>query len=80
MKRKRFRKGIIVEVEFLDHVEDSDSPLTFTVFGRIVDVQRKFLVIESWTYSDPKTPKDSNNKTWVILRSTITDWFILERK
>lgn len=78
--RKRFRKGMIVEVEFLDHVEDGNEPIAFTAYGRLVDVQRKFIIVESWAYFDTKIIRDSNVKFWVILRSAITQWYQLERK
>jgi len=78
--RKRFRKGMTVEIEFLDHVEDGNEPMAFTAYGRLVEVQRKFLVVESWTYSDTKIIRDSNVKSWVILRSAIINWYQLDRK
>jgi len=71
---------MIVEVEFLDHVEDGNEPIAFTAYGRLVDVQRKFIIVESWAYFDTKIIRDSNVKFWVILRSAITQWYQLERK
>ena len=76
----RFRKGQVVEVEFLDHVEDSSTPLLFTLYGRIVKVDRKYLVVESWSYTDRDGDDgDTNVKTWTIVRSTITQAWRLVR-
>ncbi len=76
---QKFRKGLIVEVEFLDHVEDGSEPISFTVYGRVRQVHRKYVVIEGWAYTDHKIPCDSNVKFWTLLRSTIVNWWKLEK-
>ena len=78
----KFRRDMVVEVEFLDHVEDSGEPLRFTVYGRISGVHRKHLVIDSWAYTDDASSgdADSNVKRWTILRSTIVNAWELRRR
>jgi len=78
--RKRLRKGMEVAVVFDDHVEDFAQPLLFIVYGRLVEVQRKYLVIESWTYADIKVTRDSNVKFWTVLRSAIRNCYELRRE
>lgn len=68
----RVRKGDLLEVRFLDHVEDGDEPMTCTVWGRVMAVGRTHLNIVGWEVdADPATKRD-NQRTWTILRSTIT--------
>lgn len=61
-----------MECTFLDHCEDGEDPMEFTVWGRIERVGRKHLVIVSWSYSDNESRGDHNEKKWVIVRSAIT--------
>ena len=68
----RFRKGTIMAVTFDDHVEDGDAPISFTVYGRIANVTRSFVSIDSWVYTDRSEKHDSNEKRFTILRKTIT--------
>lgn len=69
-----------VAVVFYDHVEDSNQPLQFIVYGRLAEIKRKYLVIESWTYADTKITRDDNVKFWTIMRSAIVECHQLERK
>lgn len=80
MDLMRYYKGMVVEIEFSDHVEDGSEPMDFVVYGKIVQVEKRFLVIESWAYSDPKLIRDDNVKFWTILRSAIKNSYQLERK
>lgn len=66
------RVGQVVAVDFLDHVEDGCRPLPFTVYGRVVSVSRKALVIDSWAHRDKRTRRQPDNlTTFCILRSAI---------
>jgi len=76
----RLRKGMIVAVTFYDHCEDSDKPIDFIIYGELVEVNRKYLVIQSWTYANPKTARDDNVKFWTIIRSTISKVTVLVPK
>jgi hypothetical protein len=68
-------------VTFLDHVEGGGVPLEFVAFGRVLSIDKTALTIASWTYSDPhqrQCPKDSNIKSFTILRSTVRSLAVLE--
>jgi hypothetical protein len=65
---------MIVEINFNDHVENSEDMFTFLVWGRVCEVHRKFVVIEMWAYPDQTATRDQNVKTWVILKATINSW------
>lgn len=75
----KFRRGQIVEVHFLDHVENGDHPYEFVVFGRVAAVDRRSITVECWAYVD-EAEKDKTNVTrYVICRTTITRWWQLTR-
>jgi len=64
--------GDIVRIVFLDHVEDSDHPLEFEVFGRILKRNSTATIIGSWLFTkDENEAGDDNIKTWCIVNSTI---------
>lgn len=79
--RFSFRRGEIVEVEFLDHAEDGDQPERFTVWGRVAKAGIKHVVIESWGYTHPEPDdNDENTKRWTIVRAAIQAAWTLKRK
>ena len=70
--------GDIVEVEFLDHVEDGAEPISFKVWGMLVVKGKKHFEILSWAYSDQKEVENPDNeKRWTIVRSAVTKVVIL---
>jgi hypothetical protein len=73
-KRKQFRKGMVVRVKFLDHVEDGSEPEEFIVFGQIAEVNRKYICVDSWKYANNGISYDDNVKRFTLLRSTILEW------
>lgn len=73
-KRKQFRKGMVVKVKFLDHVEDGSEPEEFVVFGQIAEVNRKYICVDSWKYANNGISYDDNVKRFTLLRSTILEW------
>lgn len=73
-KRKQFRKGMVVKVKFLDHVEDGSEPGEFIVFGQIAEVNRKYICVDSWKYANNGISYDDNVKRFTLLRSTILEW------
>ena len=69
------KKGDVVEIHFLDHVEDGDRALRFIVWGRIDRVYKKSLRIVSWAHENPKDAAGSEHgteKTFTIVKSAIT--------
>lgn len=75
----RPRKGSIVRVVFLDHVEDGDELMECTVYGRLAGITRKEYQIDSWCCKDPKCHED-NKKRFTLARSTFIDVAILVPK
>lgn len=79
---KRIRKGYVVEVHFLDHVEDGEGAMKFIVWGRVDRVSRRSLRIVSWAHEDPLDPvaqdcEKGTEKTFTIVRSAITELKVL---
>ena len=76
------RAGELVEVAFLDHVEDGDDAIEFLVWGRVANVTRTSLVIHSWAYADPPQPVHNpfNVKTFCIVKKAILRWHALAPK
>lgn len=75
-------KGDVVEIHFLDHVEDGERALRFIVWGRIDRVYKKSLRIVSWAHEDPKDTQGSEHgteKTFTIVKSAITKLSSLHR-
>ena len=71
--------GDIVEIEFLDHVEDGDDPYAFKVWGRVDKIGRKHYEILSWAHSNRfERSIPENEKRFTIVRSTITKLEILK--
>jgi len=66
--------GSAVEVHFMDHVEDGHKLLPCTVWGRLIKVTAKALVVRSW-----EAKGVHNSKDWAIARSTVQDLWVLER-
>jgi hypothetical protein len=69
-----FRRGQIVEVTFLDHVQGDAKPLAIVAFGRLLAIDKTSLTIASWTYADRaihEDPTDGALTCFTILRSTV---------
>ena len=77
---KRAKKGDIVQVNFLDHVEDGDEEMKFIVWGRVDLVTKRCLRIVSWAHEDPCSAppcEPGTEKTFTIVRSAITSLKVL---
>lgn len=78
------KKGDIVKVTFLDHVEDGLEPLRCQVVGRLVSKggifnKRRYMVLESWFLDEvSRETQEANRKTWTILISTVESVVRLE--
>ena len=68
--------GDVVRVEFDDHSEGSQH-IVFEVFGRVLQKNRRSLLIGSWLYSDSQEI-DENSSVWTILRAGIRSIQILK--
>ena len=80
MKPKRVKKGDVVRIEFLDHIENDDEPLTLEVFGRVRLITDNAITVAGW---QPVCPDDacSNSETiWTIVRGAILFVTIYSRR
>lgn len=75
----RLLTGKLVCIEFYDHVENGSSPARFTVCGRIAKISKLALCIDTWFYSNSKTPYDSNVNRFTIVRSAINKITFLKK-
>ena len=64
--------GSVLEVRFMDHVEDGHKLLPCTVWGRLIKVTSKALVVRSW-----EADGRHNSKDWAIARSTVRSLHVL---
>jgi len=69
--------GQIVELTFLDHVEDGDEPMQCIAYGIVVAVTAVAITIDSWCCTD-KSCHENNKKRFVILRAVISKCLVLE--
>ena len=67
----KLRKGMLVSVEFSDHVENGNRPIKFTVFGRIASITKTTISVDSWAYSNVKHKHDHNQTRFTIVRSAV---------
>jgi len=77
---QKVKLGDIVEVRFLDHVEDGEEEMKFIVWGRVDRVTKRSLRIVSWAHADPCSAppcEPGTEKTFTIVRSAITKLKIL---
>ena len=74
------KKGDIVQIRFLDHVEDGDKPLDFIVWGRIDRVYKKSIRVVTWAHAKARNPAkfaECTEKTFTIVKSTVTELKVL---
>ena len=67
------KRGDILAVTFLDHVESPKEAKAerFVVYGRLVRIDARALIIASWAYSAKAKRYDHNTTTFTIVRSAI---------
>jgi|BioPla2DNA2_1021312.scaffolds.fasta_scaffold04856_4 hypothetical protein len=65
------RKGMVVEVVFLDHSMNMEHAPEFTAYGRVSKVTRTTLIIDTWHYTDAGIPRDTNVESFSLVRSAI---------
>lgn len=81
--RRLPKPGTLILLEFLDHVEDGDEPMTCLVVGRLIakarvkEVEgrrRRYVWLESWFFptGTDHGVVEQNRKTFCILYSAIT--------
>lgn len=78
------KPGAVVEITFLDHVEDGNDAIEFKVWGRIRYVTKRTVTVETWAYADKNGEGDDgsvNVKAFTIVKKAMTDLrFLIHRK
>ena len=46
------RKGDIVQIRFLDHAQNVKEALEFVVWGRVCNISKTTIAIQTWAYPD----------------------------
>lgn len=66
--------GDLAEISFLDHCEDpdSDTPMEFTVWGKVTVSTKDLFEITCWAYADGRRHADRNEKRFHILKAVVT--------
>lgn len=69
--------GDIVQIDFLDHAQDSeDGPISCTVYGCVIDQGFNYITVASWqTHID-----DFEDTTFTIVTSCITSLVVLKQQ
>lgn len=79
----KLRTGDECRIVFDDHVEDSDTPLRFIVWGRVRKVGRSSITVDSWAFENPddENNTDHNVKRFTIVKRAIVsaDRMVIER-
>lgn len=79
MAKPRAKKGDVVRLRFLDHVEGADEPLEFYVYGRVYISAKSHYVVDTWCYLNIDDPDRSENiNRFTILRKAISEVVIYE--
>ena len=74
---KTISKGDLVDIEFLDHAENSDHVLRFNLCGEVEQVTNDAYIIRTWRYSDPvdrakdENTKENENKYAIVKKAVI---------
>ena len=76
------RLNSVVEVVFMDHVEDDTKVAPVVVYGKLSKKTKDSIVVECWRHPDPDTAddyKETDTKRYAIVKKAITDIHQLKR-
>ena len=78
--KRRVKTGDQVRVTFYDHSEGGNAePVQCTVWGKIVKLDRRYMIVESWHCHESE--ESDNRHRFALVRSAITEQTVLrERK
>ena len=74
----KYKIGSIMALVLDDHSEDSNAPISMTVYGRIAKVDKLNVSIDAWEYTDTQVPYDTNEKRFTVVKSAIRKAKVLE--
>jgi hypothetical protein len=78
VKIKKSDIGQFMAIRFLDHCitdkTDPDEPIEIEAVGRLYKVQKKFIVLQTWTpiTADPKLRHDNSERTVILIADVIS--------
>jgi len=82
MPAKKPKIGDIVELVFWDHAESSKDALLFEVYGRLIAITRKALIIRAWGYvkevDRAGDGNPDNENTYAIVKRAVDSIRILK--
>jgi len=76
------RLNSVVEVRFVDHVENSEDIASVILYGKLIKKTKTHIVVETWGNPDPEMQKkfSENDVTkYAIIKKTITEIYQLKR-
>lgn len=76
------KEGSLVEIVFLDHVEDGPDPIEFEVIGRVSNITKRAVTVRCWNYKfpvDEATHGDHNVKSFTIVKKAMTEVNLLKK-
>jgi len=72
------KRGDDVRIDFIDHAEDTDDVIRFSVHGRIVSITEAKITVDCWHYAKGRYAYDDNIKRYSISRGSIERILIFE--
>jgi len=76
------KEGCLVQIVFLDHVEDGPDPIEFEVIGRVSGITKRAVTVRCWNYSRPvdeASHGDHNVKSFTIVKKAMTEVNLLRK-
>jgi len=76
------RLNSVVEVRFVDHVENADELAPVVLYGKLIKKTKLHIVVETWSNPDPKEQEKYSDKDvtkYAIIKKAITEIFQLKR-
>ena len=76
------KRGDEVRVRFWDHMENTDHPSEYLLYGRVQRCGPRAISVDCWAHVDldnpERDPSGSETKTYTILRKCITEVAVAE--
>jgi len=75
----KFRRNDLLLISFIDHSSGVDEAMEFIAIGRLVDINERRILIDSWAYADPDTPRDINVDRMSVVLGAVQKITLLNR-
>lgn len=76
------RLNSVIEVRFVDHVENSEELAPVVLYGKLIKKTRTYIVVETWSNPDPKDQEKYSDKDvtkYAIIKKAINEIYQLKR-